>query len=164
MADNSSVAHQRTYISKDIYVPETSIQQQNMCDDSKDVTLQIKEEQLDIAKKWIQTEEVNIYRETFIEEKSFTVPVKREELVIEKKDLASATWEQKDAPTEVIRIPLSEEKVEFTKHRVALEDVSIYKQQIEDIKHIEETLKREEPKVRISGSPKVRDESNSKHS
>ena len=43
---------------------------------------------------------------------------------------------------------------------VALEDVSIYKQQIEDIKHIEETLNREAAKVKISGSPKVRDESN----
>ena len=47
-------------------------------------------------------------------------------------------------PTEVIRIVLSEEQVEFTKHRVALEDVSIYKQLIKDIKHIEETLRREE--------------------
>jgi uncharacterized protein (TIGR02271 family) len=58
-------------------------------------------------------------------------------------------------PTDTIRILLNEEQVEFTtKHRVALEGVSIYKQQIEDIKHIEETLKREEPKVIISGSPK----------
>jgi len=33
-----------------------------------------------------------------------------------------------------------------------LEDVSIYKQQIQDIKHIEETLKREEPIVKFSES------------
>lgn len=31
-----------------------------------------------------------------------------------------------------------------------MEDVSIYKQQIQDIKHIEETLKREEPIVKFS--------------
>ena len=128
------------------------------------MTLQIKEEQLDLAKKWMQTGEVKIYRESFTEEKSYTVPVKREELVIEKKNLASATTEHKDMPTEVIRILLSEEQVEFTKHRVTLEDVSIYKQQIEDIKHIEETLKREECKVKISGSPSVRNESNLQHS
>jgi len=87
-----------------------------------------------------------------------TVPVTREELVIEKKNLSSSTPEHKNVPTEVIHILLSEEQVEFTKHRVALEDVSIYKQQIEDIKHVEETLKREEPKVKISGAPKVSDE------
>ena len=80
------------------YVPETSTPKQSIYDDSKNVTFQIKEEQLDIAKKWIQTGEVKVYRETFTEEKNFTVPVKREELVIEKKALASATPEHKDVP------------------------------------------------------------------
>ena len=140
------------------YVTETSTDSQSMYD-SENVTLEIKEEQLDLAKKWMQTGEVKIYKESFTEEKSITVPVKREELVIEKTTLASATPEHKDVPTEVIRIRLSEEQVELTKHRVSLEDVSIYKEQIEEIKHIEETLKREELKVKISGSPKVTDES-----
>ena len=148
MEKNLSNAHQ---------VPETTTPIQRKCN-SKNVVFQIKQEQLDIAKELIQTGEVKIYRESFTEEKSFTVPVKREELVIEKKTLASATPENKDMPTEVIRILLSEEQVEFTKRRVALEDVSIYKQQVEDIKHIEELLKKEELKVEISGSPKVRDE------
>lgn len=113
-----------------------------------DVTLQIKEEQLDIAKKWMQTDEVKVYREVFKEEKLFTVPVERIELVIENKT--------KEAPDQIIRIPLSEERVEFSKHKVTLEDVSIYKEKIEDIKHIEETLKREKVKVKISGSLKVK--------
>lgn len=143
------------------YVPEISTPKQSIYDYSKDVTLQIKEEQLNIAKKWIQTLNVNIYRETFTEEKSFNVPVTREELVIEKKN-PSPISEHMDVPIEVIRIPLSEERVEFTKHRIALEDVSVYKQQIEEIKHIEETLKKERVKVKIFGCPKVRDESNSK--
>ena len=46
-----------------------------------------------------------------------------------------------------MRILLSEEKVEFTKHKIALEDVTIYKQQIDDIKHIEATIKHEESKI-----------------
>jgi uncharacterized protein (TIGR02271 family) len=143
------------------YVPEARATKQSIHDDSKNATLQMKEEQLNIAKKWVQTGDVKIHRENFTEEKSFTVPVTREELVIEKTELASDGPEHKDAPTEVIRIPLSEEQVEFTKHRVTLEDVSIYKQHIEDIQHIEETLKREEAKVKVSGSPLVEDKSNS---
>lgn len=134
-----------------------------MVTSSENVTLQIKEEQLELAKKWIQTGDVKIYKESFTEEKTFTVPIEFEELVIEKKNLISATPEHNDVPTEVIRIRLSEEHVEFTKHTVVLEDVSIYKQQKEDIKHIVESLKREEINVKISGSPKVRDESNSKN-
>ncbi len=157
MTKNSSVAPEKTY--NFARTPKQSIY-----DDSKDVTLQIKEEQLDVAKKWIQTGEVRIYRDSFMEEKSFTVPIKCEELVIEKTALASATSEHKDVPTKVIRIRLSEEQVKFAKHKVDLEDVSIYKQKIEEIKHIEETLRKEESKVKISGSPKVRDRSNSKNS
>lgn len=124
-------------------------------------TFEIKKEELDLVKKWLQTEEVHIYREAFTEEKIFTIPVKREELVIEKKALSSVTPEGKEMPTEVIRILLSEEQVEFTKHNVNLEDVTIYKQQIQDIKHIEETLKREEPRVKISEALKFIDDSNS---
>jgi len=137
------------------YIQESGTLKQNIYN-SKNVTLQFKEEQLDLAKKWIQTGEVKIYREYSTEEKSFTVPVKREELVIEKEILVSATPEHKDVPKEVIRILLSEEQVKFVKHRVALEDVAIYKQKIESIEQIKETLKREEPRIKISGSPEVK--------
>ncbi|GCD10618.1 YsnF/AvaK domain-containing protein [Clostridium tagluense] len=123
-------------------------------------TFHIKKEELNVAKEWMQTGEVNIYREIFTVEKNFTVPIKREELVIKKKNLTSSTPQYKDMPTEVIRILLNEEHVEFTKHKVDLEDVSIYKEQIQDIKHIEETLKREEPIVKISESLKYSNDSN----
>ncbi len=142
MVKRSTVVNQKTHIPNE----------------SKDVTLEIKQEQLDIAKKWIQTGEVKIYREVFMLKKNFTVPVKREELVIERKSIDSVIPKQKDVNAEVIRIPLSEERVEFTKHKVDLEDVSIYKQQIEDIKHIEDTLKKELPKIKVHGSPKVRND------
>lgn len=144
------------------HVPKTSKPKQSI-DYSNNLTLQIKEEQLDLAKKWLQTGEAKVYRETYTEEKNFTVPLKREELVIKKKTFTSTTTEHKDVPVEVIRILLSEEQVEFTKRKVAIEDVAIYKHQPEDLQHIEETLKREECKIQISGSAKIRDESSSKH-
>lgn len=124
------------------------------------IKFNIKKEQLDIAKEWMQTGEVNIYRETITEEKSFTVPIKREELVIKKKDLTTVSPQPKDNSTGVIRILLNEEHVEFNKHKVELEDVSIYKKQIQDIKHIEETLKREEPIINISESLELAHNSN----
>ena len=127
-------------------IPETSKSKQSV-NNCNNVTLQIKEEQLDLAKRWLQTGDAKIYRETYTQDKNFTVPIKREELVIEKKAFDLTNTALRDVPTEVIRILLSEEQVEFTKHKIALEDVTIYKQQIEDIQHIEETLKREECKI-----------------
>jgi uncharacterized protein (TIGR02271 family) len=115
-------------------------------DPMKDVTFKIKEEQLDIAKQWLQTADVKVYRETLTQQKSFSIPIKREELVIEHTLLSS----QKNVPPEVIRILLSEEQVNFTKNMLFIEDVSIYKEQIEDIKHIEAILKREEPRIKFT--------------
>lgn len=145
-------------------VNDEYITKQGANDDSKKMYLKIKEEQLDLAKKWVETGEVKIYRESFTEEKIFTIPVVHEELVIEKYTSDSNMLEHKDNHPEVIRISLSEEQVVLTKHRVTLEDVSIYKQQVEDIIHIEETLKREKAKMRISGSPRIIDQSNQEHS
>jgi uncharacterized protein (TIGR02271 family) len=145
------------YSKENTNAQNTSTTRQNINDDSDHVTLQIKEEQLHIAKNLVQTGEVKAYIETFNEEKTFNIPVMRKELVVEKKILTSTTPECKEAPQETIRIPISEERVEFTKYNVSLEDISIYKQQIKDIKHIEETLKKEKAKVTISGSPRVKD-------
>ena len=125
MENNPSVSHDKEY------------------SDISDVTFQIKEEQLQIAKKWIETGKVKIYKETFIEDKLFTVPVKREELVIENTSFVSHNGGQENMPLEIIRIPLNKEEVNFSKKVITLEDVSIYKDQIEDIKHIEATLKKE---------------------
>ena len=127
---------------------ETDSPFQDSCS-NEDAALQIKAEQLKIIKKWIQTGEVKIYRESYTQKKNFTVPVKREELVIEKKDLFSPAPANLAAP-EIIRILLGEEQVAFTKHWVDLEDVSVYKRQIEDINHIELTLKHEVPTIKFT--------------
>jgi len=84
------------------------------------------------------------------------VPVKREELVIEKKTISPDNYGHIDieAPLEITRILLGEEQVEFNKHWVDLEDVSIYKRHIDDTNHIEVTLKHEVPNIKFTQYPK----------
>ncbi|MBC2724726.1 YsnF/AvaK domain-containing protein [Desulfosporosinus sp.] len=128
----------------------------NQTNDSiENVSLQIKEEQLDLVKKWIRTGAVTIYKESYTQEKTFTVPVKCEELVIEKKTISSANHGHIDVevPIEVTRILLGEEQVEFKKHWVDLEDFSVYQRHINDIKHFEVTLRHEVPKLKFTESP-----------
>jgi uncharacterized protein (TIGR02271 family) len=112
--------------------------------------LQLREERLHITKKRIQTAEVNMHKESFTEEKTFTVPVTREELVIEKKYLD-------EDKSETIRIPIKDERVEIVKHPVVLEDVSYHIDHIQENKHIEETLKKENLKIEQEGSASVID-------
>ena len=140
------------------YEPQINKLGQIVYDYNKGVDLKIKEEKLDISKEWMQTADVKVYRESITLKKNFTVSIERTELVIENQNLSSHTQGHNDISENTIRIPLSEERVEFTKHKVALEDVSIYKQKIEDIKIIEATLKREQAKINISGSLKIKTE------
>ncbi|KZL91331.1 YsnF/AvaK domain-containing protein [Clostridium magnum] len=119
--------------------------------DDINVTLQLREEQLDIAKKWIKTGDVDIHKEILTEEKNLTVPISKEVLVIEKKCLNKDS----DENIEVIRIPVREEQIDISKHWVVLEDVHVYKNRFEENEHIEETLKKEKLHLKTKGNPVI---------
>ncbi|MGM0878035.1 MAG: YsnF/AvaK domain-containing protein [Bacillota bacterium] len=126
--------------------------------------LQLHEEELDISKKWIRTGEVTIHKEVFTEKKNITVPVIHEELVIEKKVLDAENPDQTGGHTEIIRIPISEERIEVIKHPTVLEDVAIYKRQFQETKSVEETLKKEKVHIETIGNAEVIDRDAEKYS
>lgn len=115
--------------------------------------LKLKEEHLDIIKNWVKTGDVTVHKEVVTEEKNITVPIKREELVIEKKVFNGETFS--DEHTETIRIPIREEHIDIVKNMVNLEDVSVYKRQFEEIEHIEENLKKEGLHIETIGNAVV---------
>ncbi|SHJ95755.1 conserved domain-containing protein [Clostridium cavendishii DSM 21758] len=117
---------------------------------NKDIIIKLKKEELNITKEWIKTGDVKIHKERFIEEKHFIIPITHEELVIEKKSFNSS--DSNNVSSEIVHIPLTTEKVEFTKEKFFLEDVSIYKEQIKDIKQIETILKEEKIKIKTPDS------------
>lgn len=127
----------------------------NMGDNAR---LQLREEQLEISKELVQTAEVTSHKEVITEEKTITVPVTHEELVIEKRDLRNNASEA----SEIMRIPLTEEQVEVAKNTVKLEDVSIYTNQHEETEHVEETLKKEIAHIETSGNVTVVDKDTDK--
>lgn len=123
-----------------------------------DATLRLRKEELNIDKSSVQTGEVELSKEIIEEQKTVDVPLKREEIVIERRTLNN---EQSDSPItdeEPIRIPLSEESVNVDKRTVISGEVSAHKRDVEDIKHIDESLKREEARVNKIGNPDVVDD------
>ena len=106
------------------------------------IDLRLKEEKLDITKKWLQTGEVTWHKEIINEEKNVVVPVSRQELVIEKK-IIDPRNPNRFEDSEIIRIPISEERIEIIKHSVVLEEVEIYKREIEELNQINESVKKE---------------------
>ena len=134
---------------------DRKVSEQVIYDTDNSATLQLHEEKLDISKKWIKTGEVSIHKEVFTEEKTITVPVTHEELIIKKKVLDAENPDQTDGHTEIIRIPISEERIEVIKHPTVLEDVAIYKRQFQETTSVTETLKKEKVHIETTGNPKV---------
>lgn len=137
----------------DIDIETTSKNDTNTSDN--DMKMQLREERMEISKNKIQTGEVSIYKEVVTEEKNITVPVKREELVIENNVLDSQFNDKSEENTETIRIPIREERIDVHKQPVDLEDVSVSKHKYEEIKHINETLKKEVPHISVNGDVKI---------
>lgn len=125
--------------------------------DNNENLLKLHEEQLDISKKRIQTAKVTTHKEIVTEEKNIIVPVTREDLVIEKTTFDPNNPNDLEGETETIRIPISEEDIDIVKHKVKLEDVSVYNNEYEEIKQVNETLKKEKLSIKATGNAKVID-------
>jgi uncharacterized protein (TIGR02271 family) len=108
----------------------------------------------------VQTAEVTSHKEVITKEKTITVPVTREELVIEKRSFDNDASNTDSETSEIMRIPLTEEQIDIVKKPVKLEEVSIYKNQYDATEHIEETLKKEIAHIETTGNVKVVDKEN----
>jgi uncharacterized protein (TIGR02271 family) len=120
-----------------------------------DKKLLLRQEELDIDKDRFETGEVILSKEIVEETKAVDVPVMHEEVVIERRAI---NHEMSDSPIgeeETIHIPVSEERVEVGKHTVVTGEVSAYKREVEETRHVEETLRREEARVDTTGDPNI---------
>jgi uncharacterized protein (TIGR02271 family) len=126
-----------------------------------DRTISVREEVLQPHKQLIEIGEVVLHKEVITEDKTITVPIIREELVIERRRAASEPSDQpvqeskllnevlKDGET--LRVVLHEEQVRVEKYPVVKEEIFISKRQIEETKHFSDTLKREEVHIERIG-------------
>ncbi|OPJ64454.1 YsnF/AvaK domain-containing protein [Clostridium oryzae] len=128
---------------------------------SDDAKLRLHKEELDIGKSKVQKGEVELGKEIIEERKEVDVPVTREEVVIERKSLNNEVSDSPITDEETIRIPVSEEKVDVDKHTVVTGEVSAHKRSIEENRHIDETLKREEARINKTGDADIVDNDNS---
>ncbi|MBC7658076.1 MAG: YsnF/AvaK domain-containing protein [Chitinophagaceae bacterium] len=125
-------------------------------EDQASSVMQLSDEQLKIQKEKVQTGEVRMRKETVVESQTFTVPVTREELVIETRTLNGAARpgsldESEFGETREIRIPVSEEQVHIEKQVVAREEVRVSREERVEDKKITENLKHEELRLEEEG-------------
>jgi len=119
-------------------------------------TLEAREEELRIRKRPVQTGEAEVYKEVSTERRTVDVPVKKEELVIERHSVGRQPAAGPVGENQRVRVPLSEEQVEVEKEPVVTERVVVGKRTTEDDEQIDTTVRKENIKVDKRGRTEPR--------
>ncbi|GAB1810703.1 YsnF/AvaK domain-containing protein [Priestia megaterium] len=119
-------------------------------------SVQLREEQLNVRKERVQTGEVQLRKEIVEELRTVQVPVMREEVYIERRQVIDGQYDASPlTENEIIRIPIMEERIEVTKRPVVVEEVIIGKRKIQEIKEVQDTVRKEEAQIEQSELPAV---------
>jgi uncharacterized protein (TIGR02271 family) len=118
-------------------------------------TVELKEEHLKVSKTPVRVGEVEVRKEVVTEHRQITVPVEREEVVIERHPASGRAAPGTIRPEE-IRIPVKEEQVHVTKEAVVKEEVTVGKRTVHDTRTVEGEVKKEELRVEAEGRANVR--------
>jgi len=118
----------------------------------RDVTVPVAREELDVVKREREAGQVRITKEVVTEEQELSVPVRKERVRVERRDVGesrpamSASFED-----ETIVVPLREEQVEVEKRARVSEEVVVHKDAVEEQRRVAETVRREQVDVRTEG-------------
>jgi uncharacterized protein (TIGR02271 family) len=124
--------------------------------------MQLREEILQIQKELIEIGSVFIRKIVVTEEQTITVPVRREEVVIERRTGFLSSSEQPPSrqdetlielgENKSLHIPLSAEQIIVETHPVVAEEVLVSKRTIQELRRFTATMQREEAHVEREGS------------
>jgi len=122
-------------------------------------TVSLNEEVLIAQKQPVEIGEVFIRKEVVTEERTITVEIQREEIVIERRpQIAHDTPAGEPigalvelAAGETIRIPIREEQVVIEKHPIVTGELIVGKRKVQGTRHFSETVRREVPHIERVG-------------
>jgi len=117
--------------------------------------IQLQEEQLRADKEPVSGGEVKVRKEVHTEQRQLTVPVEREEVVIERRPVGGGMKATGEMKAEEIRIPVKEERVKVTKEPVVTEEVTVGKRKVREKRTVSGTVRKEEAVVESTGGAKV---------
>ena len=112
--------------------------------DVDEVRMPVVEEELEAQTSERQTGEVRLRKVVHTELKHLTVPVTREEVVVERVPADGRTPSKADFRDETIVVPIHEEQVEVVKKPVVREEVRVHKETHTEQQPVEGEVRREE--------------------
>jgi uncharacterized protein (TIGR02271 family) len=119
----------------------------------------LSEEQLAVGKRQHEAGAVNVGKHVHTEHVREEVPVRREEVTVERRPISGDAM---DATPRIgedeIRIPVTEEELVVEKRAVPKEELVVKKRTVEETETVEADLRREHAEVHREGDVNVRDE------
>jgi len=114
------------------------------------------DEELRARKTPMEAGEAVIRKDVVSEEQTVEVPVRREEVYIERHPASGERADGEIGEGGEIRVPVMEERAELEKRTVAREEVGIGKRAVEDTEHLSGTVRHEEARIETEGDVNVR--------
>ena len=121
-------------------------------------TVQLREEELQARKTPVETGEVGIRKDVVEEQRTMDVPVRREEVVVERHPVERRPSDRPVGEGGTIEVPVREEEVSVEKRPVVTEEVEIGKRAVQDTERVSGTVRREEARVEREGDVEVEGE------
>jgi uncharacterized protein (TIGR02271 family) len=121
----------------------------------QDQTLELRGEELQAHTELVQTGELGIRKEIITEERTLEVPIRREEVVIERHPVEPKPAREEMSEGEVLRVPVWGEQVQVEKQPVVIEELHITKRVVEETEHVAATVRREEARLEPAGDVPV---------
>ncbi|GKU81488.1 YsnF/AvaK domain-containing protein [Niallia sp. NCCP-28] len=141
-------------------VADVSNNQQNYRTKEEKI-MPIREEELNIDRENVQTGEIQVSKEVVTEEKKIDVPVKHDEVYVERRPVSDSSGKVSPvSDSETIRVPIVEERLEVTKKPVVTEEIVVGKQTVEENEHISETVRKEKARFNKEGNVRGAEEDN----
>ncbi len=117
--------------------------------------IQLRGEILRTYKERVQRGEVRLRKEVITENQTVSVPVTREELVIERTPASGESVSGDIGTDEEIRVPLSEERARAEKQPVVTEEVRVGKRAVQNTEQVSDNVRHEELRVDKEGDVDV---------
>lgn len=125
-------------------------------------TIPLREERLKVSKRPVEAGDVSIRKEVVTEDKTITVPVEREEVVIERHPASGrAAKGSISEGGEEIRVPIRKEEIDVDRETVVTEEVSVGKRKVHETEKAAGTVRKEELKVDKHGDVDIKDKRHS---
>jgi uncharacterized protein (TIGR02271 family) len=116
-------------------------------------------EHLRASKQQAQLGEVVLRKEIVSEQEAIDVPLRHEEIVIERHALAEGPTNERLEEGQVIRIPVSGEQANLAKEVVTTGEVVIGKREVQETRHFSDTCRHEEARLEHQGDIPIWDQS-----